>query len=218
MKNDLKYSVSEIFASIDGEGVRTGMLTSFIRLNGCNLRCNYCDTDYSLEMQPPNMTLDEILARLKTYGYPRITLTGGEPLIHPNVLELLNSLAAGGYEVNIETNGAVPLDAFLNIPGVFFTMDWKCPDSGAHNFMRRENLTLLTERDVLKFVVSSQRDLEEFLNIYNLKLPCKYYISPVWGRIEPVQIVAFMQQHKTLNAVVQVQLHKIIWSPDARGV
>lgn len=218
MKNDLQYSVSEIFASIDGEGVRTGMLTSFIRLNGCNLRCNYCDTDYALQMQQPNITLDGILAKVKTYGYPRITLTGGEPLIHLHVRELLEALSAAGYEVNIETNGAVALDGFLNLPGVFFTMDWKCPDSGAHHFMRRANLALLTERDVLKFVVSSQRDLEEFLAVYNLQLPCKYYVSPVWGRIEPKEIVDFMQKHKTVNAVVQVQLHKIIWSPETRGV
>lgn len=218
MKNNLKYSVSEIFASVDGEGVRTGMLTSFIRLNGCNLRCNYCDTDYALQMQPPNMLLADILAKVQAYAYPRITLTGGEPLIHPHVRELLEALSAAGYEVNIETNGAVALDNFLNLPGVFFTMDWKCPDSGVHRLMRRENLALLTERDVLKFVVSSQRDLEEFLTVYNLNLPCKYYVSPVWGRIEPSAIVDFMQRHKTVNAVVQVQLHKIIWSPETRGV
>ena len=218
MKNDKLFSVNEIFGSIDGEGVRTGYLTTFIRLNGCNLRCSYCDTGYALKVQEPNMSLDEIMEKVHEIGFNRITLTGGEPLIHPNVKLLVENLAFGGYEVNIETNGGVALPEFTELPGVFVTMDWKCPSSGENKSMVKSNLAKLTMLDVLKFVVGTQEDLEEFLKIYKLNLPCSYYISPIFGKIEPKEIVEFMKKHKTIFAAVQVQLHKIIWSPDQRGV
>ena len=163
MKNDKLFSVNEIFGSIDGEGVRTGYLTTFIRLNGCNLRCSYCDTGYALKVQEPNMSLDEIMEKVHEIGFNRITLTGGEPLIHPNVKLLVENLAFGGYEVNIETNGAVALPEFTELPGVFVTMDWKCPSSGENKSMVKSNLAKLTMLDVLKFVVGTQEDLEEFL-------------------------------------------------------
>ena len=108
------YKVNEIFLSIDGEGYRTGLPVVFIRLYGCNLNCSYCDTRYSCEGQEyKEMSLYDILVKVLHYGVPRVTLTGGEPLIHPGVKDLINSLVANDIEVNIETNGAVDLDEFI---------------------------------------------------------------------------------------------------------
>lgn len=220
MINTKLFSVNEIFNSIDGEGVRTGYLVTFIRLNSCNLNCSYCDTMYAHSKQEPNMSLNEILEKVESYNVKRVTITGGEPLIHPYIKNLIENLAFLGYEVNVETNGSVCLKNlnYLNLPGVFVTMDWKCPSSGVHDKMVFENLTLLTNIDVLKFVVGSEEDLEECLKIYKMNLNCYFYISPVFGRMEPKRIVEFMKEHNMVYATVQVQLHKVIWSPEDRGV
>ena len=107
------YKVNEIFSSIDGEGIRTGLSAVFIRLYGCNLNCSYCDTRYSCENREYTlMTLMDILEKVLSYNIPRVTLTGGEPLIQPGVKDLINSLLANDIEVNIETNGAVDLNDF----------------------------------------------------------------------------------------------------------
>lgn len=215
---ELMLSVNEIFVSVEGEGVRTGYLSVFIRLNGCNLKCSYCDTDYAHQVQKPNKTLRQILDEVNSYELNRVTLTGGEPLLHPHVKNLVENLAFAGYEVNIETNGSVELGEYTQLPGVFVTMDWKCPSSGMNERMLKTNLTKLGYSDVLKFVVQNDEDLKEFLKIYEMDLPCAYYLSPVYGKIEPKKIVEFMKEHKTKYAAAQVQLHKIIWEPNQRGV
>ena len=217
--SDRIFSVNEIFSSIDGEGIRTGYLTTFIRLNGCNLKCSYCDTKYAQKPEKPNYSIDEILAKVKEIGNQRITLTGGEPLIHNQVKLLVENLSFLGYEVNIETNGAVPLpDSFCKLPGVIITMDWKCPSSGCNKAMNKGNLQKLTCIDVLKFVVGTEEDLQEALRIYKMGLPCYFYLSPVFGEMEPKRIVEFMKENNMQFATVQVQLHKIIWDPNERGV
>lgn len=221
MKNANKmFSVNEIFESIEGEGVRTGYLTVFIRLNGCNLNCGYCDTKYAQKPQKPNMSLAEIVEKVKSYNIPRVTITGGEPLLHENIKYLVENLAFGGYQVNIETNGSVLLEDFTKLPNVFVTMDWKCPSSGMNSEMLACNLRSLGVEDVLKFVVGTQKDLEEFLKIYNetFECGCSYYISPVFEVMEPKTIVEFMKENTIAFAAVQVQLHKIIWDPNERGV
>lgn len=214
--NEKLFSVNEIFGSIEGEGIRTGMLSTFIRLNGCNLRCDYCDTAYALKPEAANMSLQDIMEKVKEIGYPRVTLTGGEPLCHPYVKLLVENLAFSGYEVNIETNGSIPLEDFCFMNGVFVTMDWKCPCSGETSL--KSNLKKLTTMDVLKFVVANTADLEEFLEIYKMDLPCTHLVSPVFGEIEPVQIVEFLKEHHCVYAAIQLQIHKIIWEPTTRGV
>lgn len=214
--NEKIFSVNEIFGSIEGEGVRTGFLSTFVRLNGCNLRCTYCDTGYALQEAPANMSLQDILEKVKEIGYPRVTITGGEPLIHPNIKLLVENLIFAGYEVNIETNGSVPLQDYCLGNGCFVTMDWKCPSSGVKSL--ESNLKKLTQMDVLKFVVGNKEDLEEFLRIYKLELPCTYLVSPVFGKIEPVEIVEFLKENKCVFAAIQLQMHKIIWEPNKRGV
>ncbi len=220
---DRMFKVNEIFASIDGEGIRTGLSAVFIRLYGCNLKCSYCDTRYSCENNEYiEMTLMDILEKVLSYNIPRVTLTGGEPLIHPGVKDLINSLVLNGIEVNIETNGAVDLQDFWQFrysSKVIFTMDYKCASSGMEDKMKLGNLHLLQPKDVIKFVVSNYNELEKMEYILK-ESECKArpYVSPVFGAIEPKELVEYVLDNELNNVTVQVQLHKIIWNPNMRGV
>ena len=209
--------VVEIFKSIDGEGIRVGYPVTFIRLAGCNLRCNYCDTKYSYEDEKfTEMTPQEIYIQVYKLGGKRITLTGGEPLIHKDVKVLVDLLIQKGYEVNIETNGSVDITLFLD-KHTIITMDYKCASSDMEDKMLLDNISKLRKQDVLKFVVSDDKDLNTVQRIYQ-NTKATVYISPVFGRIEPKQIVEYMLEHNMENCRVQVQLHKIIWNPEERGV
>lgn len=172
MRNNYTYDdglfhVTEIFDSIDGEGKRTGFMAVFLRLAGCNLRCSYCDTAYSLTLEDTAeaLTEEEVVSRIRAFPWKRLTITGGEPMLHP-LHHLCERLGEKGYDINIETNGAVPL--WRERPGgVFYTMDFKCSGSGMKSHMNPDNFKLLTKEDVLKFVVSSEEDLDEMKEIVN---------------------------------------------------
>ena len=215
--------VNEIFGSIDGEGLRTGELATFIRLTGCNLRCSYCDTEYALKITDgTEMTIDEILDKVKEIGYKNITLTGGEPLIHKNVDKLIDKLLEEGYNLNIETNGAVDISPYI-AKNLIITLDFKTNSSGMIKYMIKENFPLLREYDVLKIVCNKNDfdDIRELLR--NNKLKSYIYLSPIFNEIEPSELVDFLKElHKegidTSKIRVQVQLHKVIWNPNARGV
>lgn len=220
--DDGLFHITEIFDSIDSEGKRTGFMATFVRLAGCNLRCNYCDTAYSLSLADTEEALTEeaLLERIRRFPWKRITLTGGEPMLHP-LHHLCEVLGEEGYDINIETNGAVPL--WRERPaGVFYTMDFKCTGSGMKSYMNRDNFKLLGPEDVLKFVVSSVGDMEEMKEIVekDFQRPDhpQFFVSPVWGRIEPSELVDFVRNNRLQEVRVQVQLHKIIWDPDRRGV
>jgi 7-carboxy-7-deazaguanine synthase len=232
--------VSEIFYSIDGEGARTGAPTIFIRLFGCNLKCTYCDTRYACEAETPDkdgivgydmMDFDRILYNIRRYEPCKcITLTGGEPLIHPAASELVTVLRENGYWVNIETNGSIDLEPFIaeqdkfgpkkSSMDYFFTMDWKSITSGESTAMLKSNLDLLEATDVLKFVVGSDDDLNQMKKLLEdyPDIDAQIYVSPVWGEIAPDHIVEYLLNNKLVYVKVQVQLHKIIWRPDKRGV
>lgn len=204
--------VNEIFDSIDGEGKRAGELATFIRLTGCNLRCSYCDSTYTF-YEGKQMEIDDIL---KQVHYKNVTLTGGEPL-YQDVHELLEGLR--DHEVNIETNGSMPIRPYMDMGNVFFTIDWKSKSSGVENRMYMENFNLLRERDVLKFVVGSLEELERAKYItYTIHPKCLVYISPVFGKINPADMVEYMKRNKMEQWRIQLQLHKFIWSPTKRGV
>lgn len=225
--------VCEIFKSIEGEGLRMGQTAVFVRLHGCNLRCAYCDSMYAVEgTDYRQMNVDEVVAAVNAYrsesGVKCVTLTGGEPLIHEGVGELLEGLAREGFEVNVETNGTVPCK--WRLPGLFYTMDWKCGGSGMSGRMRMENIATLGEGDVLKFVVGSVDDLHEtervVSNLSSMRerpaggLP-HIFISPVFGTLSNEAIVQWMLESETMtrnDARFQVQLHKIVWDPERRGV
>lgn len=214
--------VNEIFGSIDGEGIRAGELASFVRLAGCNLMCSYCDTKYALEKNAgTEMSVSDIVKKLDEIGIKNVTLTGGEPLKHENIDLLINSLISSNYKVNIETNGSVDIEKYLG--RCLITMDYKCPSSNMEQAMNLDNLEKLEENDVLKFVVN-EIDLEtvkKILKNYNIK--SYVYISPIYQKIELPKIVDFMKKCN-LEGVdmskvrMQIQMHKVIWNPDMRGV
>lgn len=214
--------VNEIFSSIDGEGIRTGELATFIRLAGCNMRCSYCDTLYALKSTAGiEMSIDEIMEKIDKFNVKNITLTGGEPLIHNDVDLLIDTLIKHKYKVNIETNGSIPIDKYLD--RCLITMDYKTPSSLMEDKMLLENIEKLKKTDVLKFVVEKDdlEIVEKILRNYNVQ--CYVYISPIFGKIEPSEIVDFMKEmnRRGINMEkvrVQVQLHKVIWNPNMKGV
>lgn len=211
-----RYKVVEIFDSIDGEGKRTGQPVSFIRLAGCNLRCTYCDTLYALfgEEKPceyREMTVDEILARVNG-RYRRVTLTGGEPLIEPNVGTLIKALSDEGYEVNIETNGACDIKPYTDIKNTFFTIDYKLPSSGMADRMIWDNYLMLEQKDVIKFVVGSEEDAECMIDVVRrLKPKAAVYIGAVYGKYDTKRLAKLIMKTPELSdAKIQIQLHKVI--------
>lgn len=221
--------ISEIFLSIEGEGIRTGAPAVFIRLFGCNLRCSYCDSMYAVEGNDfQEMSPEEVFQKVKSFNTQFVTLTGGEPLIHKDVEVLLKMLDDYGLEVNIETNGTQPKPSgFRNI---FCTMDWKSISSGMQPKMKMENMMTLGEKDVLKFVVGTEEDLldatwvieamEGRFNALGKRLPT-FYVSPIFGAMKYEDMVNWILGNEVMrrnNVRFQVQLHKIIWEPDARGV
>lgn len=224
--------VVEIFNSVDGEGIRTGQPCTFIRLAGCNLRCSYCDTLYALfgEDEPceyEELTVGEIMERVEK-RYKRITLTGGEPLIHKDCPLLVDTLLRAGYEVNIETNGSVDIAAFRNAvyrtDKLFFTIDYKLPSSGMEKDMFWENFMLLAPNDVIKFVVGSDEDLDMMRSVMYMLLPVyekmpQVFAGVVYGQYEPLKLVnAIMEDPQLKDVRYQIQLHKLLWDPDKRGV
>ena len=214
--------VVEKFTSINGEGTRAGELAVFVRFKGCNLRCSYCDTmwanesDCSYKEETPEEIVNYVLAA----GIRNVTLTGGEPLLQKDIRELIHLLLHAGLRVEIETNGAVNLSDFCEERPIF-TMDYKLPSSGCEEYMIAENMELLETNDTVKFVSGSQEDLLRALEViqaYNLTSRCHVYLSPVFGSIEPVQMVEFMLKHQMNDVRLQIQMHKVIWDPNERGV
>lgn len=205
--------VCEIFNSIEGEGRRAGKLAAFVRLAGCNLRCSYCDTAYAFE-GGRFMTPEAIFSAVSEMD--SVTITGGEPLTQ-DIHELLFLLR--DHHVNIETNGSIRIDGYRAYRGVFFTVDYKLPSSGVQAAMLEDNFRILRPFDVLKFVVADRRDLDEARRVFfEVRPRCLVYVSPVFGRIEPADIVAYLKAYDLQEWRLQLQLHKIIWSPEKRGV
>ncbi|MBQ8148112.1 MAG: putative 7-carboxy-7-deazaguanine synthase QueE [Lachnospiraceae bacterium] len=221
----MEYKVVETFVSINGEGQWAGELALFIRLAGCNLNCNYCDTTWANEpsVAYKSMTKEAIASRVREAGVRHVTITGGEPLIQAGIGELLEHLGTiPDIQVEIETNGSVDIEPFVNLKvRPSFTLDYKLPGSGMNTFMKVENYRFLTLKDTVKFVVSDKQDLEVAGNVietYGLQGICGIYLSPVFGRIEPAEIVEYMVEHRLNQVHVQLQLHKFIWDPQQRGV
>lgn len=217
--------VVEIFGSIDGEGLRTGQLATFIRLSGCNLRCCYCDTTYSFDVNnAKDMSIEDIVNECKSIGFHNITLTGGEPLIHPLVEILIKTLCQQGFYVNVETNGSVDLRPFVKIRdefnlNLFFTVDYKTKYSLMNNRMNINSFNCLDiNKDIVKCVVANIEDMDEALNYLDKIGKFNIWFSPVFNAIEPYQIVDYVKEHKREDITTQVQLHKIIWDPNRKGV
>ena len=212
--------VCEIFYSIQGEGELAGYPTIFIRLTGCNLRCRYCDTEYAF-YEGKEMGIDDIIERIKGYRSRYVCITGGEPLLQREVLDLMETLLEDGYIVSLETNGSISLEDVCMRLGKYgdnfiISMDIKCPSSGMSERMRLENIDLLRENDQLKFVVLDEDDYNYAKDIISRYRPrCKIIIQPVWGT--DVRKIAELMLKDGLQARLSLQIHKIIWG-DRRGI
>lgn len=212
--------VNEIFDSIDGEGIYAGQLATFIRVSGCNMRCRYCDTTYAFNCGN-ELSVNEIVSKVKSLNNRHITLTGGEPLIHKDIDILIKELCQRNYIVNIETNGSVDVKRFQN-ENTIITMDYKTISSGENSTMNRERIESLRSYDVLK-IVCKESDFDDVKDmIKNTDIKSYIYLSPIYNEIEPVKIVEFLKELRdkkiTSSARIQLQLHKIIWKPEKRGV
>lgn len=210
--------INEIYLSVQGESTWAGLPCVFIRLTACDLRCTYCDTEYAF-YEGEKRSLDHILTEVLALDCPLVEVTGGEPLLQKNVLPLMSQLCDADKTVLIETSGAHDISTID--PRVHRIMDLKCPDSGECARNRFENIRHLTGRDEVKFVIGSRLDYEwtrEQISLHGLSTRChSVLLSPVFGRIEPREIVEWMLADK-LNARFQLQMHKMIWEPRARGV
>ena len=210
----------ESFGTLDGPGIR------FIAfMQGCPMRCQFChnpDTWDAGGKAQYELSPDELLTEtLKYKNFIRkggVTVSGGEPLLQAGIGDVMQRLRALGLRVEIETNGAVPLADFLSC-GAVFTMDYKLPSSRMEQHMCTENFALLRECDCVKFVCGSKADVlraKEIAAQYQPK--CPMYLSAVFGRIAPAEIVEIMKSEQMGNFRLQLQLHKFIWDPNARGV
>ena len=212
--------ITEMFGSIQGESTHAGRLCFFIRLAGCNLRCNYCDTGYSLNTTDgEEIEVNSIVSRVVAEKFKLVEITGGEPLTQKNVIQLCEKLLSIGCEVMIETNGS--LDISVLPKGVIRIVDCKTPSSGEEEQMLFSNFDNLTKMDEVKFVIGNRNDYDYALSIINkYKLSSKtgnILLSPVWESVEPSEIVKWMLIDRPA-ARVQIQMHKVIWEPELRGV
>lgn len=223
--NPYSYPVTEKFISINGEGQRAGQTAVFVRFRRCNLNCSYCDTRWSCVSNAPCefLSANKIVDFIRKSGVHCATLTGGEPLLQSHLKELLLSLSSvSGLHVEIETNGSLPIRPYCSLScRPDFTLDYKLPSSGMEQHMLIENYDYLRPGDTVKFVAGSAEDLlrmEAINKKYQLDKKCRVLVSPVFGHIEPAEIVDFLITHRLPEIRLQLQLHKFIWDPDKRGV
>jgi 7-carboxy-7-deazaguanine synthase len=210
--------VNEIFFSIQGESTLAGRPCAFVRLTGCNLRCVWCDTQYAFH-EGRRMTVGEIVEAVGALGGDLVEITGGEPLLQEGVYALMNELLARAMTVMIETSGA--LDIGRIDPRVIRVVDLKCPASGESARNLWSNIELLTRRDEVKFVLSDRADYEwarEMIRRHDLAARVNAVLmSCAFGRLEPARLAAWILADR-LPVRLQLQAHKYVWPPDARGV
>jgi len=207
--------ITEIFYSLQGESNTVGLPTVFIRLTGCPLRCVYCDTTYAFT-GGSKMDINAILDQVKQYPTLYVTVTGGEPLAQPACIELMSKLADQGYQVSLETSGA--LDVSKVDPRVIKVMDLKTPSSGELSKNLYQNITYLTANDQVKFVIGSDEDYQwskQILAEYTLADRCQILFSPVMGQQNPTELAEKILADY-LPVRFQIQLHKLLWD-DAQG-
>lgn len=209
--------VNEIYFSVQGESTKAGLPCVFIRLTYCNLRCTYCDTEYAF-YEGKDISIDEIISEVKKYNCKLVEVTGGEPLVQKESLQLMEKLCDEGFEVLLETGGSLPVKEIDK--RVKIIMDLKCPSSGMLKKNFYENIDYLKQKDELKFVIGTREDYEwakDIMQKYNLNEKCEVLFSVVFGMLEPLTLVEWILEDK-LNVRFQLQMHKFIWEPTAKGV
>ena len=208
--------ITEIFYSLQGESRTVGLPTVFVRLTGCPLRCQYCDSEYAF-FGGERMSLDEICAKVASYQPRFVCVTGGEPLAQPDCVPLMAALCDAGYEVSLETSGALPIDAVD--PRVSRVLDLKTPGSGESGRNLYENIPLLTGHDQVKFVLCSRSDYDwARLKLDELKLlerAGEVLFSPSFGQLAGKDLADWVVADN-LPVRFQLQLHKVLWD-DAPG-
>jgi 7-carboxy-7-deazaguanine synthase len=211
-------TINEIYHSIQGESTWAGQPCVFVRLTFCDLRCNYCDTEYAF-YEGKKRTLRDIIEGVTDFGCRLVEITGGEPLLQKNVLPLMTMLGDAEHTVLLETSGAhdiSPVD-----PRVHRIMDLKTPGSGEVERNLWSNIDHLTLRDEVKFVIGSREDYEwsreKVLRLQLTKRCHAVLFSPIFGRIDPREIVEWILADR-LDVRFQLQMHKFIWTPNQRGV
>jgi 7-carboxy-7-deazaguanine synthase len=213
-----RLRVNEIFFSIQGESTWAGCPCVFVRLTGCNLRCQWCDTEYAF-YEGRHLGLRQIVDRVQDYQCNLVEVTGGEPLLQKGVHGLFSLLLDRGFTVLVETSGE--RDLSLVDPRVIKIVDLKCPSSGECGHNRLTNLQYLSQRDEIKFVISNRRDFDwacEIISYHQLPQRVKAVLmSPVFGTLSPADLANWILQDR-LPVRMQLQLHKHIWPPDTRGV
>ena len=223
-------TINEIFHSIQGESTHTGRPCVFVRLTACDLRCSWCDTPYAFT-EGRKMTIEDVVGRVNAYGCDTVEITGGEPLLQADVYPLMERLLEQGHTVMLETGGHRSIAAVP--PGVIRIVDVKCPASGESERNDWSNLELITTKDEVKFVIGDRADYEwsrEVIERYELIRRCPVLLQPVTndeavaatlqlakGNLAPVELASWILEDR-LEVRLSLQLHKLIWSPAARGV
>lgn len=210
----MSLRIYEIFHSLQGESSRVGLPTVFVRLTGCPLRCGYCDTEYAFH-GGATQSFEEILATVASYQAQYVCVTGGEPLAQKGCHQLLKMLCDAGYQVSIETSGAMEISQVDQRVSVI--MDIKTPGSGEESKNLWSNIAALSTKDEVKFVLVDRADYDwakQTLGQYDLPSKCPVLFSPVYKTLPPDQLAAWVLQDH-LQVRMQVQLHKVIWGEKA---
>jgi 7-carboxy-7-deazaguanine synthase len=210
--------INEIFYSIQGESTSAGLPCVFVRLTYCNLRCVYCDTEYAF-YEGMDMQIDQIITEVERYNCKLVEITGGEPLVQPEVQTLMTKLCDMGYTVMIETGGSLPIESIDKRVKVI--IDLKTPYSKMEHKNRYENIEYLKSVDEVKFVIGSREDYEwskKIIEKYNLTcMVNQVLMSPVFEEMQNIDLASWILEDN-LNVRFQIQLHKYIWHPETRGV
>jgi len=210
--------VHEMYVSVQGESTHTGRPCAFVRLTACDLRCSWCDTPYAFT-GGKKMSVDEVVAEVEKLRCPLVEITGGEPLLQPDVIPLMQKLIAAGHEVLVETGGHLPID---KLPAeVVAIVDVKCPGSGEAAKMHWPNLDALRPHDEVKFVIKDRADYEYARTVvreHDLASKSEAVLfSPVHGALAPADLAKWLLEDH-LPVRLQLQQHKYVWDPQARGV
>ena len=213
----MSLKINEIYYSLQGESTHSGCPCIFIRLTYCNLRCSYCDTEYAF-YDGKDMEIAHIISEIKRWDCNLVEVTGGEPLFQDECIDLLNELVNSNYEVMLETGGSLSIS---DVPKkVVKIVDFKCPSSG----MVKKNLWSIVDdlqaHDEVKFVIGNREDFDwakDRITEYSMDKICTLLFSPTFGEIDPQQIVEWILA-ENLPVRMQMQMHKMIWSPDKQGV
>ena len=213
----MSLKINEIYYSLQGESTHSGCPCIFIRLTYCNLRCSYCDTEYAF-YDGKDMEITDIMSEIKRWDCNLVEVTGGEPLFQDECIDLLNELVNSNYEVMLETGGSLSIS---DVPKkVVKIVDFKCPSSG----MVKKNLWSIVDdlqsNDEVKFVIGNREDFDwakDRITEYSLDKICTLLFSPTFGEIDPQQIVEWILA-ENLPVRMQLQMHKMIWSPEEKGV